>query len=348
MLSNIAAPSANAFLFTSLALAAAWIYNDRRRKAPSGLSETFFSALVLLHTVFILWSLTLQRPPNLFTRLGIPVTTPTEHIRSLLLREAGVAGGSQAALTVATPLPNDLEFLLNKLSIADSRLLYTRFGQRALQTCQYCSSTFDYTLFVFSRALLAYVRTAFVVLLLTAGANNRERWRTFAVGALACAALAEGYILATTSAGVSIPKNGKGAFMWHDTLFLARNAVFLLIPLLIHLQPALARPGPPSAGLLPVLAHLERSLPRAHLIKYARGAIMRRAELRAPAVRWWAREAREGEAGRADEDVQRTAERVGLGFDDATGAGASAEGKLRTSARMAVEALKGVMAHPAG
>jgi hypothetical protein len=34
-------------------------------------------------------------------------------------------------------------------------------------------------------------------------------------------------------------------------------------------------------SLAPALAHLERSLPRAHLLKYTRAAVMRRPELRA-------------------------------------------------------------------
>jgi len=78
---------------------------------------------------------------------------------------------------------------------------------------------------------------------------------------------------------------------------------------------------------------------------------MRRPELRDPAVRWWAREAREGEIARADPGVQKAAERMGLGFGEARkpalqGESEIPEGQLKTSARMAVEGLKGALGHP--
>ncbi|KAG1720563.1 hypothetical protein EDB19DRAFT_1739600, partial [Suillus lakei] len=56
-------------------------------------------------------------------------------------------------------------------------------------------------------------------------------------------------------------------------------------------------------SLAPALIHLERSLPRAHLLKYTRAAVMRQPELRERAVRWWAREKRTGDTGRGDEGV---------------------------------------------
>lgn len=97
-------------------------------------------------------------------------------------------------------------------------------------------------------------------------------------------------------------------------------------------------------SLAPALAHLERSIPRAHLLKYTRAAVMRNPELRERAVRWWARKKREGDAGRADEAVQRAALKMGLGFADAGGE----EGKLRMSARLAIESLKGLFVTPVG
>jgi hypothetical protein len=98
-------------------------------------------------------------------------------------------------------------------------------------------------------------------------------------------------------------------------------------------------------SLAPALAHLERSIPRAHLLKHTRAAVMRNPELRERAVRWWARKKREGDAGREDEAVQKAALKMGLGFADAEG---SEEGKLRMSARVAIESLKRMFVTPVG
>jgi hypothetical protein len=72
---------------------------------------------------------------------------------------------------------------------------------------------------------------------------------------------------------------------------------------------------------------------------------MRDPHLRDTAGEWWEQERKEGEWGREDEDVQRMAERLGFGYTDQTGAehgeaGSAGEGKLRSSAKLAVEALK--------
>ncbi|KAG1720594.1 hypothetical protein EDB19DRAFT_555429 [Suillus lakei] len=100
----------------------------------------------------------------------------------------------------------DLELLVGRLKTDESRgwfvrcvptpyslstklklLLSTyRFGQRALQTCAPCTSVGDYTLFVFASAILAYVHTAVVLLLLTSSANGRDRWRGYVLGVFVC------------------------------------------------------------------------------------------------------------------------------------------------------------------
>lgn len=98
-------------------------------------------------------------------------------------------------------------------------------------------------------------------------------------------------------------------------------------------------------SLAPALAHLERCIPRAHLLKYTRAAVMRNPELRERAVRWWERKKREGDAGREDEAVQKAALKMGLGFADAEG---GEEGKLRMSARVAIESLKRLFVTPVG
>jgi len=72
---------------------------------------------------------------------------------------------------------------------------------------------------------------------------------------------------------------------------------------------------------------------------------MRQPELRERAVRWWSREKKEGDASREASSVQKAAEKMGLGYADAEG---GEEGKLRMSARRAVESLKGLYVTPVG
>ncbi|KAG2367207.1 hypothetical protein BDR07DRAFT_1260986, partial [Suillus spraguei] len=289
------------------------------------------SVIVLLHSSYSLYTL-IQRPPNLFSRLRIPLTLPVDHIRALLLSEAGFgAGVGDGELAVPVQMPPDLELLLSRLKTDESRGWFVRFGQRALQTCVPCTSADDYALFIFAGALLAYVRTAAVLLLLTSSANGRDRWRGYILGVLVCAALAEGYILVSASAA-PLPKDGNRVLMWHDNIQFTRQALFLLLPILTQFLPEVQRPGPPSMSLAPALAHLERSIPRAHLLKYTRATIMRNPELRERAVRWWTRKKREGDAGRKDEAVQRAALKMGLGYAGTEGE----EGKLRMSVRVAI------------
>ncbi|KAG2071453.1 hypothetical protein BDR04DRAFT_1098231 [Suillus decipiens] len=317
--------------FTFLIVLLGWLYIRKR------------SIIVLLHSSYSLYTFS-QRPQNLFSRLRIPLTLSVDRIRALLLSEAGFgAGAGDGGLAVPVQIPPDLELLLSRLKTDESRGWFIRFGQRALQTCVPCTSADDYTLFVFAGALLAYVRTAAVLLLLTSSANGRDRWRVYILGVLVCAALADGYILVSASAA-PLPKDGTRVFMWHDNIQFTRQTLFLLLPILTQFLPEVQHPGPPSMSLAPALAHLERSIPRAHLLKYTRAAVMRNPELRERAVRWWTRKKREGDAGRKDEAVQRAALKMGLGYAGAEGE----DGKLRMSVRVAIESLKGLFVTPVG
>ncbi|KIJ63038.1 hypothetical protein HYDPIDRAFT_93251 [Hydnomerulius pinastri MD-312] len=331
--------SPDALLFTGLAIAATWLYVSRSRQQAS-LCSRLLTAAVILHTLYVLCRLVLYRPPNLFSRLGIPINAPVERIKSQLLIEAGFDTTSQSSLgAVVVPLeiPKDVELLLTRLNIIDSRNLFVRC------TCQYCSSAGDYALFTLSGVMLEYLRSATLLLMLTIVINGRERLRTNILGALTCALLAEGYAFTSASA-VPLAKDAQTAFMWHDNLFLARHVLFLVLPVLTQTLPAIYAPGPPSMALAPALAILERTIARAHLLKYTRQAIMRRPETRELAGQYWAKEAAEGEAGRGDPAVQKTAEKLGFGFtkNEETGT----EGKLGESVKMAVESLRPLFAPP--
>lgn len=219
-----------AFVSTVLSLGAAWLYFfPGRREGQRGTISFLMTAAVGLHTLLVLSNLALHRPPNLFTRLGIPINAPVDHIRSLLMREAGFnTMGERGAVMVSPEIPKDVETLLSRLGILGSRDSYVRyvrsslprkaelmggrFGQRAIQTCSYCSSAADYTILVLSGILLDYLRTATLLLLLTTNINGRQRWRTNVLGALTCAFLAEVYAFTSASA-VPLEKDANTAFM---------------------------------------------------------------------------------------------------------------------------------------
>ncbi|KAH7882307.1 hypothetical protein F5I97DRAFT_1817307 [Phlebopus sp. FC_14] len=329
--------------FTALSVGATWFYVSRQH-AHKNLTGRLVTSAVILHTLYVLCCTVLDRPPNLFSRLSISINTPADRVRALLLKEAGFYAASTAAVAVPPEIPKDIELLLSRLTMLDSRSLFARFGQRAMQTCQFCSSAVDYALFTFSSILTQYLRTATLLIFLTTTMNGRQRLRTIVLGALTCALLAEVYVLTSASAK-PFTKDAGAVFMWYDNLFLARHALFLVLPLLTQALPPIYPPVPPSVALAPALAHLEHALPRAHLLKYTRQAIMRRPEMRDRAVEWWAREAFNGKAAREDAVVQRTAQK--LGFDFATADGQKREGKMRTSAKMAVESLKVLFEPPA-
>lgn len=100
-----------------------------------------------------------------------------------------------------------------------------RFGQSVLQDCEYCHAYDEYALYSLPRPLLEYIRETAVVGLLTIGGSHKERWRTLAVCATVCAAMAEGYWVLTVQ--VQIPKNGMGVVM-------VRHRLTLLIRVLPH------------------------------------------------------------------------------------------------------------------
>lgn len=116
--------SLDAFLLTSVALLVAWITLARRRSfqqtpRPEVLYLRFHALLnvfAFLHTISILYVLLLRSPPNIFTRLHIPLTTSSEKIRAILLKYAGPNLG----------LPKHLETLLTRLSSFDARNIYVR------------------------------------------------------------------------------------------------------------------------------------------------------------------------------------------------------------------------------
>ncbi|KAF9001157.1 hypothetical protein BDQ17DRAFT_1244802 [Cyathus striatus] len=347
---TVISPSIDTYLSLSLIISTTWIYYSFiRPSTQKPRSQKAISAFLLLHTLYIIYHILVTPPPNLFKLLKVPVNTPTDTIRALLLKYSDDGA-----------IPSHLERVVKRLSSFDLRTLYIRFGHNVLATCEYCLTYEDFAVYALPRPLLSYVRELAVVGIVSLDMNNRAHLRGFGVGTLIVAALAEIYYLATSP--INIPPRGveQDVFMWHDTLLKARHMLFLVLPLLIQHLPTLLPPTlpiripilsglvQPPPGLTPsarlqlnqtTLQTLDHLLPALHLLKYTRAALMRTPETRERSEKWWKREAREGAWIRSDEGVKRAARAAGVGFDTAEEGGGE-EGKLRTSARIAVDTLK--------
>ncbi|KAG9315476.1 hypothetical protein JVU11DRAFT_3089 [Chiua virens] len=339
--------SSIALISTWLLFGATWIYfSPSRRRGRRSTVNSVMIALVVLHILFVISDI-MHRPPNLFKRFGIPINAPVDHIR-LVLREVIINRMGERDAVVAPPdFPKDVDTLLKRLGVHGSRDIYVRFGQRAMQTCPYCSSATDYAMFVLSGILLDYLRTATLLLLLTTTINGRQRWRTNSLGVLTCAFLAEVYAFTSASA-VPLEKDARAAFMWHDNLSLVRELLFVLLPMSIQMMPVIYPPPPVSVTLLSVLERLDRTLPRAKLLKYFHQAVLRYTPTRERAVEFWTNVADEGAIARGNPNVQMTAAKLGFGF--ATPASSESKGGqesvLRENARMAVRSLKPLFMPP--
>ncbi|ESK96635.1 hypothetical protein Moror_6855 [Moniliophthora roreri MCA 2997] len=297
------------------------------------------SALLLVHTLFILYSIIILPPPNIFTRLHLSLGTPTDAIRSLLLR-----------VSDDTELPRPIENVLQRFGSFEMRTLYVRFGHNALATCEYCSSYTDFALYALPGPLLAYLREATLIGLITIKGTRLERYRTYGIGPLVAVAATECYWI--SSVAITIPKDTRApnGIMWHDTLTLLRQVLFLLLPLILHffLRPSpppltqevlLAPPGTIPSEQIPEIPGAVRTLQslitKLQLLRLSRGAVQRHPDLRRAAGEYWAAEREEGEWVRTDEDVQKIAKDMKLGYDKADGE----VGPLRENVRMAVENL---------
>ena len=114
--------SVDAYLFTTLAVTIPlYIYLRQRNSGsrPEVAYEPYLTILVALHTLYILYTLILCWPVNLFSRLHIPLNASPDTIRSTIIRRAGLDANAH--------LPKSLEALLTRLSSFEMRTLYVRF-----------------------------------------------------------------------------------------------------------------------------------------------------------------------------------------------------------------------------
>ncbi|KAI0276718.1 hypothetical protein BGY98DRAFT_1187670 [Russula aff. rugulosa BPL654] len=292
-----------------------------------------------------------------------PATAPADERQALSAAAAAANSGG----TAVPVLPPALEKILARLASSDVRTILVRYGQRVIQTCSHCVTEADYALHALPPALLSYTLAAAMLGSVTVRGSARESRRNIGLMLLVFAALVESYWAYTVP--IRIPSRQKlqngsrdETIMWHDTLWFLRHALFLALPLTIHLLPA-----PPSTPkLLTTLTHLSKTadaqLTHIHFLRLSTAATQRIPELRTRATAFWTRERSIGAAVRRDADVRDAAERVGLGIapseersllgsrdyaeaqkpaaGEAERRPAGREGTLHRAARGAVAALK--------
>ncbi|KAH9959466.1 hypothetical protein BC827DRAFT_1213927 [Russula dissimulans] len=307
------------------------------------------SALLALYALYTLYTLIFARPPNLFTALRLPLNAPQSVIHAALMRlrdDYSSSLSSSNGSTEAPVLPPALEKLLARLASSDARTMLARFGQRAVQTCTHCTTQGDYALHALPPALLSYTLAAATLGVVTVRGTARESRRGIGIILLIVAALVESYWAYTVP--IRIPSRARNPnyspddiTMWHDTLWSLRHALFLALPLSIHLLPA----PPYTPALSTSLTHLSKmadaQLARIHLLRLSTAGIHRVPELRARASAFWARERTLGSAVRRDADVRAAADRTGLGI-------APPEGRALLGSRDHAEAQKRAAAATTG
>ena len=112
----------DAYVALCLVIATPWLYRTFSSKSSA---DQALSALLLLHTLYILHALFVSPPQNIFKTLGLHLTASPEALR------AGVAelyGGGQN-------VPQHLDTLLKKLGLMDLRMIYIRCVQPLTIVC---------------------------------------------------------------------------------------------------------------------------------------------------------------------------------------------------------------------
>ncbi|KAI0341338.1 hypothetical protein BDW22DRAFT_1358834 [Trametopsis cervina] len=324
-------PSVDIFFTTATAIITATYFLLKRTQVSSRSPyRRALTLLVLLHSLYIVYVITVRYPPNIFTRLGLPMNTHSDNIRALILQSAGLEPNAT--------LPRPLETLLTRLSSFEVRNVYVRYGQSVVQNCEHCRTADEYALFALPGPLMQYIREAAVVGLLTTTESHRSRWRKLGIIAVVAAGLFEGYNIIT--AQITIPRDGARPFMWAEMFWLFRQLFFLLLPIVLHSLPA--TPPPDPFGKMLKTKHLLGTLhTRNILLQFVSGAISREPSLRESASQWWEKQRTVGQWVREDITVQQTAEKIGNGYTEGLG-----EAKLLKQLQQTTDAMLSVLTPP--
>ena len=114
--------SADTFILGAIVSLIVFAY---RRSTPAstkdGLQPKYWSivtGILAIHTLYMIYILSFQVPPNLFTRLHIPLSMPSQRIRAALLAKMDTGNGDV--------LPEYIEELLMRLNTFDLRISFVR------------------------------------------------------------------------------------------------------------------------------------------------------------------------------------------------------------------------------
>ncbi|KZO98539.1 hypothetical protein CALVIDRAFT_26877 [Calocera viscosa TUFC12733] len=269
-----------------------------RHPPPQPLPPTtrrLWHTLLFLHTLYTLLLLTLARPHNIFTSLHAPLSAPVSALHTILR----LAPGSVPA-HVAAP------HVLRLLQSAPTRSAYVRFGHAAIAACTYCEHPADYELFALSGRTVSYALEAAWGMLLAGGWTRRHECRPMLLTLLAALLVGETYVLRN----VEVDIDAGSSIMWHDTLWLARQTIFLLLPLSLPLLPP--APPPQPAPLLHLLPRLDTLSQHLTFLRLQRSSIPRSPSLRAALTSFWEQDARSRTAAWEDPALREKAEELGL------------------------------------
>ena len=128
------------FIYTFLAISAPSVALWLRSRKPPTITiprpplRTPLTVLVVLHTLYTLYTLIYHQPPNIFTSLDIPISTPTAHIRTVFLEHA--------AHDPTMTLSPSLDALITRLNSFDVRTVFIRCAI-ALPFASSCLFTFE-------------------------------------------------------------------------------------------------------------------------------------------------------------------------------------------------------------
>lgn len=148
-------------------------------------TSTTLKTMVVLYSLFAVF-FWYSSQPDLFTRLRLPINTPTDNIRSALLTQRPVefiprrnvahsSPGRADAVTSHPLFSPELDRTLQRIDTFEIRLAYARLGHNAISSCEWCTTREDYILFAAVGLSLAYVALLCMVGVVTEAPERRKR-----------------------------------------------------------------------------------------------------------------------------------------------------------------------------
>jgi len=259
------------------------------------------TAVLAVHTLYIMYILSFKTPPNLFTRLHLPLSTPSERIRAMIL--------SRVRITGEGTLPEHIEELLMKLNTSDLRTYFVRFGQTAIQECEWCTTFTEYAAYTLPNIVLSYLEEAAFIGVVTIRGTNRETWRSTTIGLLTLACILDVYLILT----VRIAVDQQDLTMWHDTLWMLRHFLFAVLPLITHFALPTSFTNSPLALAPQTNFALQALHRRIQLLKLTAVVTLRVPEFRQTVGSYWGTQRMEGRWAREDDAINRLSEKTGTG-----------------------------------